>query len=470
MQQHRPCAVFFDNRGTVSWDFAPAFDAAHRAVLEAGKPLVYVCAPAAWPVTYLFAQLPATGREGLETLAIVPTADDARDVAAALHATQACGGVHPVTGLVRTERLLRAEQVGTLVATAADALYLLRRSALKSDRLARVVVLWPETVLAAGEADDLDTVLGDAPKAQRVMVTADEKAAAAGVIERHARRAPVAVHSRVPERGTAKVRYAAVEPYARVHAARAALDILAPKTALVWEPTRPRMWEELVAAPDVALVTGPDAGSTDLLIAAGLPSVAALAAFGELSADVLVLLRPSQIPYLERIVASTKPLRLRGDTDRVWTDAAKLRDGLRSRLRSADLTTELLAVAPLLDEYDPALVAAAALGEARPTAAGARQEEETPRSETATWTRLYVTAGRRDRVRQGDVLKTFTEAAGLTRSDVGRIELMESFLLVEVRPETAEHAIRCVTGRQIGGRRVTVRLDRHESSGGSRAV
>lgn len=469
MQQRRPCAVFFENRGTVSWDFAPAFDAAHRAVLEAGKPLVYVCAPAAWPVTYLFAKLPARGREGLETLAIVPTADDARDVAAALHATQACGGVHPVTGLVRTERLLRAEQIGTLVATAADALYLLRRSALKSDGLARVVVLWPEMVLAAGGSNDLDTVLGDAPKAQRIMVTADE-GAAADVIERHARRAPVAVHSRVPERGTATVRYAAVEPYGRVHAARAALDILAPKTALVWEPTRPRMWEELVAAPDVALVTGPDAGSTDLLIAADLPSVAALAAFGELSPDVLVLLRPGQIPYLERIVASAKPVRLRGDTDSVWTDAAKLRDGLRSRLRGADLTAELLAVEPLLDEYDPALVAAAALAEARPAPAAARQEEETPRAETATWTRLYVTAGRRDRVRQGDVLKAFTEAAGLTRSDVGRIELRESFLLVEVRPETAEHAIRCVTGRQISGRRVTVRLDRHESSGGSRAV
>ena len=469
MQQRRPCAVFFENRGTVSWDFAPVFDAAHRAVLEAGKPLVYVCAPAAWPVTFLFAKLPAAGREGLETLAIVPTADDAREVAAALHATQACGGVHPVTGLVRTERLLRAEQVGTLVATAADALYLLRRSALKSDRLARVVVLWPETVLAAGESNDLDTVLGDAPKAQRILVTADE-GAAAGVIERHARRAPVAVHSRIPERGTATVRYAAVEPYARVHAARAALDILAPKAALVWEPTRPRMWQELVAAPDVALVTGPDAGSTDLLIAADLPSVDALAAFGELSADVLVLLRPGQIPYLERIVASAKPVRLRGDADRVWTDAAKLRDGLRSRLRSADLTTELLAVEPLLDEYDPALVAAAALGEARPTAAAARQEEETPRSETATWTRLYVTAGRRDRVRQGDVLKTFAEAAGLARSDVGRIELKETFLLVEVRPEMAEHAIRCVTGRQIGGRRVTVRLDRHEPSGGSRVA
>ena len=472
----------------MSWDFAPAFDAAHRAALEGGKPLVYVCAPASWPVVHLFADLPDPGASGLGTLVLAPTTTDALDLAGALRPVSGSRGVHPLTGLVRGERLLRADAVGTLVGTPADVMYLLSRSALKSDRVSRVAVVWPEAMLdadgggGAGALDDLDAILGDAPKAQRLIVTSEE-ASAAGVIERHARRAPVAVHSRLPDRRAGIVRYAAVEPYARVHAARVALDVLAPQTALVWDPSGPDRWQELVTCPDVDLATGPRDGRVDLVISADLPSAKALAALHELAREVLVLLRPRQIPYLERISETTKPVRLRGDTDQVRSDAAKLRERLRERLDRGSLTAELLAVESLLEEYDPALVAAAALtgtgagAGARAGAgagAGAVAEPpgppvEEPSHGEATWTRLYVTAGRRDQVREGAVLKVVMEAANLKRSDVGRIDVKENFTLVEVRPEVAGHTIRCVTGCQIRGRRVTVRPDRQAPSRGSRA-
>lgn len=319
-----------------------------------------------------------------------------------------------------------------------------------------------------GGLDDLDAVLGDAPKAHRLIVTSDE-ASAAGVVERYARRAPVAVHSRLPDRGTGVVRYAAVEPHARVHAARVALDVLAPQTALVWDPSGPDRWRQLVACPDVDLATGPGDGRVDLIISADLPSAEALAALRELAPEVLVLLRPRQIPYLERISETTKPVRLRGDTDRVRSDAAKLRERLRERLGRGSLTAELLAVESLLEEYDPALVAAAALTEAVADPLPPHPPAEEPRHSDATWTRLYITAGRRDQVREGAVLKVVMEAANLKRSDVGRIDVKENFTLVEVRPEVASHTIRCVTGCQIRGRRVTVRPDRHAPSRGSRA-
>ena len=460
----------------MSWDFAPAFDAAHRAVLESGKPLVYVCAPASWPIVHLFANLPHLGTSGLETLVLVPTTTDALDLADALQPVSGSRPVHPLTGLVRGERLLRADAVGTVVGTPADILYLLSRSALKSDRVSRVAVVWPEAMLDAGVGggalDDLDAILGDAPKAHRLIVTSDE-ASAAGVVERHARRAPVAVHSRLPDRGAGVVRYAAVEPYARVHAVRIALDVLAPQTALVWDPSGPDRWRELVTCPDVDLATGPSDRRVDLVISADLPTAEALAALRELAREVLVLLRPRQIPYLERISQTTKPVRLRGDTDRVRSDAAKLRERLRERLDRGGLAAELLAVESLLEEYDPALVAAAALTAAG-SGAGAVAEPphppvEEPSHGEATWTRLYVTAGRRDQVREGAVLKVVMEAANLTRSDVGRIDVKENFTLVEVRPEVAGHTIRCVTGCQIRGRRVTVRPDRHAPSRGSRA-
>ena len=455
---------FFDNRGIVSWDFSPAFDAAHRAALEHGKPLVYVCAPAAWPVTYLIEQLPTGSVGHLETLILVPDTHDAADVAAALSRRPGRGIAHPLTGLGRTERLLRGGHVTALVAAPRDVHYLLRRSALKSEQLAHVAILWPETILDTGGSDDLDAVLGDTHEAQRLVVTTDASASAS-FIDRYARRAPVAIHSAIPDHATSIVRYAVAEPDVRVRAGRAALDILAPQSAVVWDPTRPDRWGDLAALPDVALV-GDDDRPADLAIAADLPSAEVLAALRAVAGEVLVLLRATQVPYLNRIARTSTALRLPGDTDRVRTRASELRTELRRRLDSPDLTAALLAVEPLLDEYDPALLAAAAV-------AGKMPEQPAgpgpARADHATWTRLFVTAGRRDNVRAADILGTVLRVADLERPDVGRIDLKEQFALVEVRPDVAEHVIQCLTGEQIRGRRVTARLDRHESSGMGRS-
>jgi ATP-dependent RNA helicase DeaD len=448
----------------VSWDFLPVFDAEHRAAMEHGKPIVYVCPPASWAIRPLFEALPQTDGPGLETLILAAEAGDVLDAAAALGAARPKGRglVHPLTGLARTEGLIRAEAVNTLVATPADALYLLRRSALKSEKLSRVAVLWPEAVFATGASADLDTVLGDAAGAQRIIVTIDDNSVA-DFIERHARRAPIAVLSRIPERGVGSVRYAIVEPHARMAAARVVLDLLSPKQALVWDPVPHPGWGSLTA-PDVNLISEVEPQPADLVIAADLPSAEGLAACREVGREVVVLLRSPQLAYLKRIAGEVKPLRLPGHTDRVRTEAMRLRSELRKRLEHTDLTTALLAVEPLLDEYDPALIAAAALSGQGDTPSAPDVSEAPSKADAATWTRLFVTAGRRDDLGPGEILGAVLRAADLQRTDVGRIEVRESFALVEVRPQVAEHTMRCLSGEKIRGRRVTARLDRHESS------
>ncbi len=439
--------------------------------MEHGKPIVYVCPPAGWAIRPLFEALPQTDGPGLETLILAPEAGDVLDAAAALGAARPKGLVHPLTGLARTERLIRADAVNTLVATPADALYLLRRSALKSEKLSRVAVLWPETVFDTGASADLDTVLGDAAGAQRIIVTIDDNSVA-DFVERHARRAPIAVLSGIPERGVGSVRYAIVPSHARMAAARAVLDILSPKQALVWDPVPHPEWGwgwKTLTAPDVNLISEVEPQPADLVIAADLPSAEALAACREVGRDVVVLLRPPQLAYLKRIAGEARPLRLPGHTDRVRTEAMRLRSELRKRLEHTDLTTALLAVEPLLDEYDPALIAAAALSGQGDTPSAPDVNEAPPKADAATWTRLFVTAGRRDNVGPGEILGAVLRAADLQRTDVGRIEVRESFALVEVRPEVAEHTIRCLSGEKIRGRRVTARLDRHESSERSRS-
>ncbi len=435
--------------------------------MEHGKPIVYVCPPAGWAIRPLFGALPQTDGHGLETLIVAPEAGDVLDAAAALAAARPKGLVHPLTGLARAERLIRADHVNTLVATPADALYLLRRSALKSDKLSRVAVLWPETIFATGASADLDTVLGDAAGAQRIIVTVDDNAVA-DFIERHARRAPIAVLSGIPDRGVGSVRYAIVEPHARIAAARVVLDILSPKQALVWDPTPRSGWETLTA-PDVNLISEAEPQPVDLVIAADLPSAEGLAACREVGREVVVLLRPPQLAYLKRIAGEARPLRLPGHTDRVRTEAMRMRSELRKRLEHTDLTAALLAVEPLLDEYDPALIAAAALSGQGDTPSAPDVSETPSKADAATWTRLFVTAGRRDNLGPGEILGAVLRAADLQPADVGRIEVRESFALVEVRPQVAEHTIRCMSGEKIRGRRVTARLDRHESSERSRS-
>ncbi len=429
--------------------------------MEHGQPLVYVCPPAGWALAPLFEALPDTGEEHLGTLVLAPEAGDVLDTANALHTSSPLRRIHPLTGLARTEKLLRAGAIDTLVATPADVLYLVHRAALKADQLQRLAVLWPETMATVGCLDDAETILGDAANAQRIIATIDERAVA-DFVERHARRAPTAVLSRIPKDGVHDVQFAVVEPHARVTAARAALDIFGGTTALAWDPVDGAKWTKL-ADPDLALISETDATHADIIIASDLPSVEALAAFSEFADRVLVFVRASQIAYLTRITSTIKPLRLPGHTDRVRSEAERLRNEVRKQLEHGDLSTALLAIEPLLEEYDPALIAAAALSGKLETMP-AYEDAAAPPTDTATWTKLFVTAGHRDRVGAREIVGAILGTEGIERTDVGHIEVKESFSLVEIRPELADRAIRCLTGEKIGGRRVTVRLDRHESS------
>lgn len=444
----------------MTWDFAPVFDAAHRAALENEKPLVYVCPPAGWPLAFLFQALPERETQQVDTLILAPGIGDVLDAAAAVTAAQPTRPAHPLTGLGRTERRIQAGSVATLVATPADAYHLIKRSVIGSGDLARVALLWPERLDDQGVAD-LEALLADAGDAQRLLVTTD-LAAAGAFVERYARRAPVAVQARLPETGVGAVRYAVVESDARVRAARTALDTLLPEKALIWDPTDTRRWDPLLG-PDVALAAEGTEADGDLVIAAELPSAEALQAFSEGGREVVVLLRASQVPYLQRITAETKPLRLPSYTDQARADAQRLREALGSRLAHGNLATELLAIEPLLDTFDPALLAAAALSLSwGSTPAPAATDEESPTAQPTTWTRIFVTTGQRDKVQPGDILGAFMHSAKLSRGDVGRIDVRERFSLVDVRTEVAGHAIRSISGEQIRGRRVTAREDRHE--------
>jgi len=68
--------------------------------------------------------------------------------------------------------------------------------------------------------------------------------------------------------------------------------------------------------------------------------------------------------------------------------------------------------------------------------------------------------GKKDRASAKDLVGALIREAGLAKSDIGRIDVRDSFSLVELAPSAAQQAVQKLAGATIRGRRVTPRLDR----------
>ena len=439
----------------MSWTYEPEFDAAHRAALSNGKNLVYVCPAAGWAMLPLLEQLPAPGGAGVETLLLVPETSEALELAPMVASIEPLRPVHAVSGLARAGGLLKSQSFRTLLATPAAVLQLLSRSSLKLDALACVVVLWPETHFELGAADTIDSILGECQSAQRLIVTTDE-VPIADFIDRHARRAPIAAPARLPKEPGARVRYALVDRQRLGWAVRSALDSLNPARALLWDPTplAETRWADYEGDPTVLVAADPGKEAVDLALAVELPSSGALDAMRGVARDVVILARATQLAYLQGL-AELSPLRLPSEADQARDRTAHMRALVRGRLEADDCSGDLAALSPLFDEYDPALVAAAALqvsqatGQAQPTA-----------DALPTWVHIHINSGKRDRIRTADLVGALLNAVGLPKDHIGRVDVRDSFSLIEVRSEVAERTLRGLEGVTLRGRAVTARVDR----------
>jgi len=169
---------------------------------------------------------------------------------------------------------------------------------------------------------------------------------------------------------------------------------------------------------------------------------------------------------------------------------ARIQDSLKEMIDAGQLDEFKAAVLALSDEIDPVVMAAAALklvlsagktseddveipappppidrpvGAARsaPRAVGegAAPARGGPRR-TTTMTKLFVGAGRETGVTVRDLLAAIESEVGLTRNDLGGIEIAERFSLVEVPKDVADDAIESLNGIRLRGRKVIVRRER----------
>jgi ATP-dependent RNA helicase DeaD len=78
----------------------------------------------------------------------------------------------------------------------------------------------------------------------------------------------------------------------------------------------------------------------------------------------------------------------------------------------------------------------------------------------ATYARLFVSIGSRDEIRPGDLVGAIAGEANIPGSRIGKIEIRDSFSIVEVQADVADQVIRAVNGTTMKGRSLRVDYDR----------
>ena len=346
---------------------------------------------------------------------------------------------HAVTGVGRTAALLKEGRVGVLAGSPADLGALVARSALKLSTLETLVIAWPESFSA-----ELDTLLAEAPEARRVILSWDPHGLT-DFIERHARRAEILGDIPLDSAGkplgpVASARYAVVPAARRAVAVRDVLDAV--------RSVRPYIWKG-------GDVTAP-AELPDAVVATTLPTREEFRTLAAIAQPLVVALA-SQIPYLKSI-ASLSPFPLPSLADRAHDRNAALRAEISTRLTQGDVDAELAVLAPLFEEYDPALVAGALLAISREPAAVSQPSPVAPPQ--SGWAKVFVTVGTKDRASAKDLVGALIKEVGLQKGQIGKIDVRETFSLIEVSSDAADQAVRRLSGVSIRGRRVSARPDR----------
>jgi ATP-dependent RNA helicase DeaD len=215
-----------------------------------------------------------------------------------------------------------------------------------------------------------------------------------------------------------------------------------------------------------------------------------------------VLVDPRELGHLREIAKRggffAQPAGVQGEESVSGSvELRAFRGELRRALREEDLVAQMLILEPLFEDFTPTEIAAAAsallrkklpaapaaptAADAMPPAAAAARDRTTARlsrpapggfAETgagpagAAFTRLFVSLGERDGVRANDLVGAIAGEADIKGSDIGKIEIRDTFSIVEVPADAAERVIASLNGTTIRSRSVRVDYDRQRKPAG----
>jgi ATP-dependent RNA helicase DeaD len=423
--------------------------------------------------------------EGTRVLILVPHALRAEHVAETLARLGGGGGGVRVAALAAGWR--GAGSAHVLVATPAAAAAAVAESALKLSALEALVLDGAPALMEPAAANALDALLVSIPaESQRIITTPAWDRAVDRFAEAHARRAlSIPARPADPEGGVTTSRgavaYTMIPAHARDVVLAGQLDTGAHRKVAVRGTARAAAVRDTLAARgylagedgvEVASFGSDEAEGATL--AYDVPADAE--ALARLGPDAVVLVAPSEQPHLRAIAADAGiGLRPLPPPREPRLAVGEYRAEIRRALESEDVDAQLSVLEPLFDEYSPAEVAAALsaiLRRRKPVAekaveAGARPAEAGARGRP--FVRLFVSVGQKDGIRPAEVVGAFTSEAGITGEQVGRIEIRETFSVVEVDPDVADLVIHALNGTTLRGRSMRVDYDRKRSDAPRRA-
>ena len=425
-----------------------------RAALERGRHVVLVAPPAPDQAGDLWRLLDSPDQARGTGPSVVIACPDEACAAAWAAAARPDWRVHAVTGLSRTARTLSSHPPDALAGSTADLMALVGKSALKLDAVTTLVIAWPEQAVLTDTAE-LDTLLGALPEARRIVLCWNP-GALTDFLERHARRAAVVGELPLDAEGRpltplAPARYAIAPalPERRATLLRDTLDFLAPARPLIWEGGE----------------IEPPLPSCDAVLCLRLPTRAQFAKLTGLAGGApVVFVTGGQLPYLRSIAAPLTPLSFSSSADRARDRAAALRERIEQRIEQRQHEAELALLDPLFERHDPAEVAAAILGLLEEEGRGKRDGSPSPfppSPSPVAWSKVFLNVGKKDRAGAKDLVGALIREVGLEKSQIGRIDVRETFSVIEVAPAVVERAVQGMGGVTVRGRRVAARLDRY---------
>lgn len=421
----------------------------------------------------------------------------------------------------RGARLLGSRVVPAVAGTPSTLVAMLRSSAVKLEGVRTVIVAWADELLEAREGEALEIVLAEIPKdASRIVVADHLTPDVEALVERHLRRAS-RLGLAAEESGSASlaIRYVSTTPAGRNSALRRLLDDLDPPSVIVLASDSNGVEEARAAVASlgfegdasVRVEGAPIEEQAALVVFYDLPLTANEVAKveGTAPAQVVALVTPRQVPALRRLTTgAVEPLDISRAAMKARARDERVRSAIRAELQGGFPAREVMALEPLLSEFDGLEIAAAALrffernrseesarrvdaerpvprsadrsAERSPERASERGEEQRearprrtegarPTSDrggraSGEFTRVFISIGDRDGVRPGDLVGAIAGEAGITSDRIGKLDIRDGHSVAEIASSDAEAVIEKMNGLTIKGRRITARVDERPAS------